>query len=194
LPPWITWQPGVQITDAGETAYHFTPLSGLRGTVSPPPRCEPQLPNQTQRFSLTREYDTHIIALFHATGDFTYRTRWQEGVRSVEEISHYLPRVGTRCRRVMDDGQVTVYASSYSFRPDRIVFSETDEDGTFTTYFTLETIGPNRTRLTIDHYVSGDAPDETGGADRANGLEASLTRSMLRLDELVKELEVSAEY
>jgi hypothetical protein len=194
LPPWITWQPGVQITDAGETAYHFTPLSGLRGTVSPPPRREPQLPNQTQRFSLTREYDTHIIALFHATGDFTYRTRWQEGVRSVEEISHYLPRVGTRCRRVMDDGQVTVYASSYSFRPDRIVFSETDEDGTFTTYFTLETIGPNRTRLTIDHYVSGDAPDETGGADRANGLEASLTRSMLRLDELVKELEVSAEY
>jgi hypothetical protein len=145
-------------------------------------------------FSLTREYDTHIIGLFHATGDCTYRTRWQEGVRSVEEISHYLPRVGTRCRRVMDDGQVTVYASSYSFRPDRIVFSETDEDGTFTTYFTLETIEPERTRLTIDHYVRGDAPDETGSGDRVARMEASFARSMLRLEDLVKELDVSAEY
>jgi hypothetical protein len=195
LPAWITWNRGVEITDAGEIAYHFTPLSGLRGTVSPPPMLDPHLPQETRLFSLTAEYDTHIIALFHATGNFTYRARWQEGVRSVEEVSHYLPRVGSRCRRVMDDGQVTVYASSYSFRPDRIVFSETDEDRTFTTYFTLEAVEPNRTRLTIDHHVNGGGPGQSdGGADRPDGLEDSLRRSMVNLAELVKELKVSAEY
>lgn len=194
LPSWITWQRGVQITDAGEIAYHFTPLSALRSTVSPPPPLA-LLPQQTKLFSLTRVYDTHIIALFHATGDFAYRPRWQEGVRSVEEVSHYLPRVGTRCRRVMDDGQISVYASSYSFRPDRIVFSETDEAGTFTSFFTLEAVEPDRTRLTIDHYVSGQpAAEPDSGAARTGGLEASLRRSMVNLDGLVKELKIPAEY
>ena len=38
-----------------------------------------------------KEYETDIITLFHATGDFNYRSRWQEGVKTVEEINHFLP-------------------------------------------------------------------------------------------------------
>lgn len=146
-------------------------------------------------FSASRDYDTHIIALFHATGDFTYRSRWQEGVRRVEDVGHLLPRVGMRYRRVMDDGQVTLYASSYSFRPDHIVFSETDEDRLSSTYFTLESLDPHRTRLTVDFYLKKSPLREllfrwTKKAE----MEAALTRSLLSLDALVKEIRVSAEY
>jgi hypothetical protein len=33
--------------------------------------------------SVSKEYDTDIITLFHASGDFNYRSRWQEGVKAV---------------------------------------------------------------------------------------------------------------
>ena len=195
LPPWIRWSPGVKRTEGGEVAFQYTPLGELRRDLAPGPPSDLELSRRTRMFSATRDYDTHIIALFHATGDFTYRSRWQEGVRRVEEVSHLLPRVGMRCRRVMDDGQVTLYASSYSFRPDRIIFSETDEDRRSATYFTLESLDPNRTRLTVEFYLRKSPLREllfrwTKKAE----MEASLNRSLLNLDALVKEIRVSADY
>jgi hypothetical protein len=103
----------------GEIAFQYTPLSELRRRLAPASLPDLELSRKTKMFSASREYDTHIIALFRETGDFNYRSRWQEGVRRVEEVSHVRPRVGMRSRRVMHDGQVTVFASSYAFRPDR---------------------------------------------------------------------------
>jgi len=74
--------------------------------------------------SFSKEYDTDIITLFHLTGDFNYRSRWQEGVKSIEEVNHMLPRVGMRCRCIMENGEEYIYASSYSYHPDKIEFSE----------------------------------------------------------------------
>ncbi len=44
--------------------------------------------------ALSSRSETGIIILFHATGDFTYRNRSQDGVKVVEEVNHFLPRVG----------------------------------------------------------------------------------------------------
>ena len=68
---------------------------------------------------MTRDFEAHIITLFHATGNFNYRHRWQEGVERVEEVSHFLPRVGTKCRRIMNNGESVVYSSSYKFHPQK---------------------------------------------------------------------------
>jgi hypothetical protein len=195
LPSWIRWSEGVKQTESGSIAFHYAPLSELRQAVSPRPLLHAELAQKTKLLSASREYDAHIITMFHATGNFTYRSRWQEGVQSVEEVSHYLPRVGMRCRHVMEDGQSTVYATSYSFRPDRIQFSETDEDRSTATYFTLEAIEPYRTRLTVDVYVKkGFARELLLRLTKRSEMEAALQRSLANLETVAAEVTVPVEY
>jgi hypothetical protein len=195
LAAWIRWNQGVKHTESGDIAFHYTPLSELRQTLAPAPLPDLGLSRQTRMFSVSREYDAHIIRLFHATGDFAYRSRWQEGVLRVEEVSHHLPRIGMQCRRVMEDGQVTFFASSYSFRPDRIVFSETDENRMTSSYFNLERLDTYRTLLTVDFYVKqGPIREFIFRLTKRKQLEASLQRSLHNLDTFVKTLTVPVDY
>jgi hypothetical protein len=195
LPDWITWHRGSKRTENGDVPFQYAPLSELRRNLTPGPLRDLELSRRSRMFSASREYAAHIITLFHASGDFTYRDRWQEGVRSVEEVSHYLPRIGMQYRRVMEDGQVTVYASSYSFRPDRIEFSETDADKSASSYFTLEKLDTYRTKLTVDYYLKKGAVRELWFTmAKKEAMEASLNRSLLNLDGLVKEIRVPTEY
>ena len=63
----------------------------------------------------------------------------------MEAIDHLLPRVGMKCKCVMEDGQGGIYSSSYAFSGERIEFSETDERKMTSTYFTLEKTGHKQT-------------------------------------------------
>ena len=103
--------------------------------------------------SVSKEYETDIITLFHATGDFNYRSRWQEGVKTVEEVNHFLPRVGMRCRCILENGQLLFIPAAILISPERIEFSETDEKKKSSVYFILEKILDKRTRLTINMYL-----------------------------------------
>jgi hypothetical protein len=195
LPGWIRWSAGVHRAEGGEVNYRYAPLSELRSKVAKGslPDLEPK--RKTKVLSASREYPTHMIAMAHAVGDFNYRSRWQEDVRRVEDVSAALPRVGMRCRHVMDDGAVTVFASGYSFDPERIVVSETDEAKVTTTTYTLERLEADRTRLTVDVYVkAGVFRELTYRWLRRKKQRASLLQSLVNLDELVKDLRVSAEY
>jgi hypothetical protein len=195
LPPWLKWHPGVKRTERGDVDFQYALLGELRQTLEPRPLRDLELPRRTKMFSASREYAAHIITLFHATGDFAYRSRWQEGVQRVEQLSHHLPRVGMRSLRVMKDREETVYASSCSFRPDRIEFSETDEDRSTSLYFTLESLDAYRTRLTVDFYIrSGPLRELWFRTIRKRGMEASLNRSLTNLDAVVKEIRVPVEY
>ena len=197
LPPWINWRPGVKRTESGDVEFQYALLSELREreTVEPRPSRNLELPRKTKMFSMSREYTAHIITLFHATGDYRYRSQWQEGVQRAEELSHHLPRVGMRSLLVINDREETVYVSSCSFRPDRIEFSETDESRSRSLYFTLESIDAYRTRLTVDFYMRSGAPRELWfRMTSKRKMEASLSRSLTNLDAVVKELRVPVEY
>jgi hypothetical protein len=129
--------------------------------------------------------------LFHATGDFHYRSRWQEGVKTVEEIGHLLPRVGMKCRCVMEDGQVSICSSSYSFSWERIEFSETDESKMTSTYFTLEKTGHKQTKLTIDVYLrKGRARLALFVLTRRKKMIERYNKSLLNLERLVQEIKL----
>ena len=57
-----------------------------------------------------------IITLFHATGYFNNKARWLEGVKSIEEVDHHLPRVGMKCRCVMEnEEEVTAEPIQHQF-------------------------------------------------------------------------------
>ena len=134
----MKWNSSAKQTGSGEISFHYTQLSQLKNEISPEPLPQLELSKKVKMISVSKEYETDIITLFHATGDFNYRSRWQEGVKTVEEVNHFLPRVGMRCRCVMENGQVIIYASSYSYNPERIEFSETDEQKKSSTYYLLE--------------------------------------------------------
>jgi hypothetical protein len=142
-------------------------------------------------FSLTREYDAAIIPLFHATGDFKYRSSWQEGVRAVEGLSHFLPRLGMRTRFVLDSGESVIYASSYTFSPERIEFSETDEAKKVSMNFILETVSETKTNLTINYYIRKNSFDELFfKISKKARLRNKWRRSMEQLQELVRDIKL----
>ena len=149
---WMKWNSSAKQTEGGDIPFHYTHLGNLKGEIIPDPFPLLDLSKRSKLISLSHEYNTDIITLFHATGDFNYRSRWQVGVKSVEEVSHFLPRVGTRCRCMLESGEESIYSSSYIYQADKIEFSETDEKKNNVTYYTLEKLCEKRTKLTIDFY------------------------------------------
>jgi hypothetical protein len=190
---WMQWNSSAKQTDNGEIAFRYTQLSPLKDCVQPDPVPKLQLNKKTKMISVSREYDAAIIPLFHASGDFTYRSRWQQGVKAVEEVSHFLPRIGMRCRCVLENGESFIYASSYSFSADKIEFSETEEEDKNTRYYTLEKINEHRTKLTVDYYIPKNAiATFLFKLKQKKVLEKELQQSLLKLDAVVKEIKLPA--
>lgn len=187
----LQWSQSVKHTEAGAVPFRYAQLTALKQDIKPEPLPQLDLTHKTKMFSLTREYNTGLIALFHATGDFTYRHRWQVNVQKVEEVPHFLPRVGMRLRSTGANGESIVYASSYSFSPERIEFSETNEKDGSTNYYTLEKLDEGRTRLTIDHYLPKKFLKEAlFRLMQQKEKKAAWTQSLANLQELVKEIKL----
>jgi hypothetical protein len=187
----MTWNSSAKQTESGEVSFQYTQLSQLKEGIGsePPPQLE--LAEKVKVISVSREYETDIITLFHATGDFNYRSRWQVGVKKMEEVNHFLPRVGMRCRRVMDSGEVILYASSYYYQPDTIEFSETEEKEQSTTYYTLQRTGTKRTKLTLDFYLKKNLSKQILFSLMTKGkMESTFSKSLQNLVSVVKEIRV----
>jgi hypothetical protein len=188
---WMQWNSSSQQTGSGEISFHYTQLGHLKNEISPDPLPPLQLSKKSKMISVSKEYETDIITLFHATGDFNYRSRWREGVKTVEEVAHFLPRVGMRCRCVMENGEVIIYASSYSYSADRIEFSETDEQKKSASYYLLERTGDHNTKLTIDFYLEKNITSQIlFKLVKKKEMESSLQRSLDNLVGLVKEIKL----
>ena len=151
---WMRWDNSVKHSENGDIPFLYTQLGPLKQALVPEGPTLFGIENQVKVLSVEKEYDTDIITLFHATGDFQYRNRWQQGVKGVEVVGHFLPRVGMKCRVVFEDSELHIYSSSYRYQDDRIEFSETDENKSSTTWFTLQRVAPKRTKLTLDFYLT----------------------------------------
>jgi hypothetical protein len=192
LADWMRWNSSVKQTESGEIPFLYTQLSQLKNTI--PPASTPlqlELAKKAKVLSFEKVFDTDIITLFHAVGDFHYRHRWQEGVKTVEEVSHLLPRIGTRCRCILDNGQSILYTTSYSYHPDKIEFSETDEKNKSSTYYTLEKVDHQKIRLTLDFYIMKNIVQQIMfEVIRKKKMEESVQKSLIKLTELVKEIKL----
>jgi hypothetical protein len=190
---WMKWNSSTKQTESGEIPFHYTQLSQLKKEIPPESMPQQELSKKIKMISVSKEYETDIITLFHATGDFNFRSRWQEGVKTVEEVNHFLPRVGMRCRRIMENGESIIYASSYSYHPERIEFSETDEKENVT-YYTLEKINDNKTKLKIDFYVKKNLLAQIiFNLGKKKKMEADFHKSLMNLVELAKDIKLPVE-
>ena len=191
LTQWMKWNNSAKQTETGEIPFHYTQLSELKNEISPVQYPQLEITKKVKMISVTKDYEADIIALFHATGDLNNRNRWQEGVKSVEEISHFLPRVGMRRRCVFENGHAIIYSSSYSYSPERIEFSETDEKKKSTTHFLLEKTGNNKTRLTLDYYIKKNLLSQfMFTLTQKKKMEETIHKSLLNLGEFVKEIKL----
>lgn len=186
---WMKWDTDIKETENGTIPFHYTQLDILKQGLPPVDSPKLELANKTKMFSLSRECEGHIFTAFHATGDFHYRDQWWEGMRLIEELNHYLPRVGMRIRCELNNKEVIIYASSYTFNPDRIEFSETDASKESAYYYTLEQFEPHRVRITMDYYVrTGIINEWMFKLLKEKQLKETLERSMDKLKELVESL------
>jgi hypothetical protein len=193
LAQWMKWDSSVKQTENGEISFHYTQLGQLKKELIPEPYPQLGLAKKMKMTSLSREYDTNIITLLHAVGDFNYRNRWQVGVVKVEEVGHFLPRIGTRCRCLLENGEAIFYASGYAFNPEKIEFSETDENKNTSTWYLLEKTGENTTKLTIDYYLKKNFFNQLlFNLTKKKKMENTMQQSLSNIAELVKEIHFTA--
>ena len=188
---WMEWNSSTKQTETGEISFQYAQLGQLKNEIVLEPAPDAAVDTMTKVFSVQREYPTDIITLFHATGDFKYRHRWQEGVKAVEELTHYLPRIGMKCRCIMGGGSVTIYSIDYQYTDDKIQFSEIDEKKTVCTRFILERITVKRTKLTLEYYLKKNLSGLLIFSIREKKKKIdAFNKSLENLESLVKELRI----
>jgi hypothetical protein len=156
LPQWVNWNSSAKHTEHGSIPFQYTHLTPLKDEI--PPTEDPQLEikNRAKVITLNREFDLDINTLFFNTIDFTQRKNWMVDVKEVDEVSTALTQVGTSHRCVLDKGQLVQYTSSFSYSPEKIIYSETIQGKKHAWYQTYEKIGENKTRLTWDVYIKNN--------------------------------------
>jgi hypothetical protein len=194
LQQWLQWESSIKQTETGPVPFHYTQLGELKKDVKPESFPFPGLPVNTKMVSVSMEYNMDIIRLFHATGDFSLRNRWWEGVERVEELDHLLPRVGMRCRCVFHHGFALIYSSSYAYRDDRIEFSETNESDHTITRYLLQKSGEQLTKLTLELYMTNNTVRRfLFKWMKRKRLEADMLKSLLNLNRFVSDPVVASE-
>jgi hypothetical protein len=192
LPDSTSWSNDILHSESGDVGYFYRPLSFLRNSIEPETLPDNVTEGMHCVLNLQENYATDIITLFHAVGDFNYRHRWMDGVRMVEEVNHYLPRVGMKCKCILDGGACYIYSSSYRYTDEKIRFTETDPHSKSAYRFTLDKIEDDRTKLTIEYFIPiGITNNLMFQLSRKRKLRDSLIKSMNSLTRLVKEIRES---
>jgi hypothetical protein len=188
---WMIWNTGHKQTESGEVPFHYTELSKLKEKVSREPLQPLDLSKKVKVISVSTEYDSDIITLFRTTGDCDHWSKWKDGVKAVEKVSHYLPRVGMKFRSILEKGEIHTYVSSFFFSEARIEFSETDEDDKFSIYYTLDKRNDHKTTFTLDYYIKKNAIGEAlFKLMTKNKMEKSFQKSLVNLHDLLKNMQV----
>jgi hypothetical protein len=186
---WMSWTDSMKQTEAGEIHFHYTQLSQLKNEIPDDPLPPLDLSGKKKTHSVSRVYETDIITLFHASGAFEFRHLWWEGVKKIEELNHFLPRVGMKSKWTLTNGKTLYYSSSYSYTDDKIEFSETDEKGDQVTYFTLIKVADKETKLTIDIYKASNwITDFLLRSSGQKKQEAMLQKSLENIIPLLKKI------
>lgn len=188
LPAWLDWYRSSKQTETGEIPFQYTQLSRLKHEIPPDPPLSLEIDNKVKLLSFSREYDAELLILLHAAVDFHTRKNWMEGVKDVDNVSHnVLPRLGTSHRSIHDKGQNTMFTSSYSFTPDKIIYGETDEKKKISIHYSFDKISDSKTKLTLDFYMRNN-PVAIGlfKLFKKKKLEKIFLRSMDNLDRMLK--------
>lgn len=188
---WMQWSQSAKETEIGPIPFLYTGLTELKHELPTDVLPPVEFNRKAKVISISKDYATDIITLFHASGDYKYRSQWMEGVKNVEEVNHFLPRIGTRYRCTLENGVVTTYASSYQYEADRIQFSESNEQNEEVLLFIIQKKGRGRSTLTIEYYIAGNFLKYfIFNVFKKKTVERRISKSLQNLDTLATSLKV----
>jgi hypothetical protein len=154
LPEKLNWSKSIKQTDSGTIPFQYAQLGHLKNELPVVPRLQLEIKNRKKVLSFYREYDAEIISLLHGVVDFDTRKRWNVDIKDIDNVTDgALSRLGTSHRCILEKGESIFYSSSYSFTPEKIEYSETDDKKTMAAYYTFTKITDERTGLTVDLYM-----------------------------------------
>jgi hypothetical protein len=197
LTHWMHWNTSNQQTETGKISFHYTQLSPLKDKILPASTPQEDLSKKTKLVSASKEYNVDVKTLCYAALHFDFRPLWFIGVKSIDEIEHFLPRIGTRHRHVLENGKTQIkYVSSFLYDPEnKTTFSETDEREKSTLSFVVDKIGLHTSRLTLEFYVLPNLLRRTFFAlFRKKRMEYDLLRSLERLNKVANEIVIPLEF
>jgi hypothetical protein len=196
LAQWMHWDNSIKQTESGDISFHYTQLSPLKKDITPPV-IQTELPDKVKMLSVSKDYAIDIKTLCYTVVHFEFRHLWYAGIKSIDEVEHFLPGIGSRHRHILDNGKTEMmYISSFVYDPEgKTVFSETDEKKKTSVYFIAEKTGEHSSRLTIEIYFERNIIKQAF----FNRLEkkkrvGELQQSLERLDKVVKEMVVPLEF
>lgn len=149
-----SWLSGVKQNENIITSFNYLHLGFIKDGITVDPIKRPEIGARTKLINISDSYETDIISLLHAVGDFTNRNRWMHGVESVEVQNHFLPRVGMRCTMKLENKMITLVANHYYFSESAVEFSEIDEHTGHLYFYKIEKISNLKSRITVAVYAS----------------------------------------
>ena len=141
LPEWKKWNSSSKQTESGQVPFQYVQLAPLKDNMPPATLPQLEIVQKVKVISIAKEFEAEINTLFFTAVNFDFRGRWQVGVKRADKVSHVLPQIGTHHCCVLDKGQEIMYSSSFLYKPEKIVYSETDEKKRSGAYFTLRKPG-----------------------------------------------------
>jgi hypothetical protein len=194
LTTWMKWVASYKEMEGGQIAFHYTQLGELKNTLPPAVVPDFDLSGKVSMITSSKEYETDINTLFHLAGDFNYRSRWRQGVKSVQKLDHILPRIGMRYRCDTEKGESVIYSSSYNYYPERTEFSETEEKSDSTMYYIVEKVDEKKSRLTLNFYLKKNIINQfIFILTQKVKMKTDLEQSLANIDRLMQEISLSAE-
>ena len=194
LPQWINWNSSQKQTENGEVPFQYAYLSPLKNEIPQEPAPQLEIQDKVKVLTLTKEFDAEINTLFFTSVNFDLRPKWQIGLKGMDEVSHGLPRVGTKHRCMLEKGQMILYTSKYSYSPEKIIYGETDDKKKLAKYSTFEKMNDNKTRMTMDFYLKKNFfAQAIFNLAMKKKVENQFKRSLDNLAELVKGVKLPVE-
>jgi hypothetical protein len=196
LTEWMHWSKSSKTTETGEIDFFYTPLTSLKSDIQKP-SLQSELVNQVKVLSVAREYNVDIKTLVYTVVHFEFRHQWQQGVKAIDEVEHFLPGVGSRHRHVLGNGETALmYISSFNYNPEgKTIFSETNEKDKTSLCFVAEKISESRSRLTLELYLQPNFVKQfLFNMLEKKKKEQEFQLSLERLAKLVKEITVPLEF
>lgn len=190
LAQWMQWMSSTRRTEEGEIPFHYTQLGPLKDEVPPDPPLDLELPGKMKMVSTSRVYDMDLLNMLHITCCFDYRHRWQAGTKGVSEVDYQLPRIGNHYKCILERSEEKMVTSSFSFHPNHVVFSETDEKKKSAVYFVLEKVSDNKTKLTLEYYLDKNVLSNLlFSIAKKKKVAAAYEESMTKLVDFVQEMQ-----
>ncbi len=100
----MNWQQGNKQTEKGEVAFKYSMLSELKEKVQPDPPTEFGLDdNKIKVLSQSKTIDAPLLTVLSIIENFSFRSKWMEGVKSVDHVSHPINHLGVKHRSVFNN-------------------------------------------------------------------------------------------